>query len=152
MQMLYTVIHIQIYAEQSTNNIRTSMDERTHFFIKTYLSHFILKRVMFLVCERWVGDGHRLSFWPKFFLAHSSTSFSSWLGLLNRGSLRAQSPLSAAGSHFGIFSPTDSNHPGQLVILLSHAHLLLLFFRLFTQVYLLIDGSVEGQYITQTND
>ena len=35
---------------------------------------------------------------------HSSTSFSSWLG-----SLRAQSALSAAGSHFGILSPTDSN-------------------------------------------
>ena len=40
---------------------------------------------------------------------HSSTSFSSWQGLLNRGSLRAQSPLSAAGSHSGILSPTDSN-------------------------------------------
>ena len=40
---------------------------------------------------------------------HSSTSFSSWLGLLNRGSLSAQSPLSAAGSHFSILSPTDSN-------------------------------------------
>ena len=30
-------------------------------------------------------------------------------GLLNRGSLRAQSPLSAAGSQFGILSPTDSS-------------------------------------------
>ena len=29
-----------------------------------------------------------------------------------------------------------------------NAHLLLLFFRLFTQVHLLIDGSVKGQYIT----
>ena len=53
-----------------------------------------------------------------------------------------------AGSHAGILSPTDSNHPGYLVILLSHAHLLLLFFRLFTQVDLLINGSVECQYIT----
>ena len=35
-----------------------------------------------------------------------------------------------------------------LVILLFNAHLLLLFFRLFTQVHLLIDDSVEGQYIT----
>ena len=30
-------------------------------------------------------------------------------GLLNRGSLRAQSPLSVTGSHAGILSPTDSN-------------------------------------------
>ena len=44
---------------------------------------------MFLVCERWVGDKDGLLFWPRFFLTHSSTSFSSWLGLLNRGSLRA---------------------------------------------------------------
>ena len=29
--------------------------------------------------------------------------------MLNRGSLRAQSPLSATGSQFGILSPTDSN-------------------------------------------
>ena len=36
-----------------------------------------------------------------------------------------------------------------LVILLSNVHLLPLFFRLFTQVHLLIDSSVEGQYITR---
>ena len=38
---------------------------------------------------------------------------------------------------------------GHLVILFSIAYLLLLFFCLFTQVHLFIDGSVEGQYITQ---
>ena len=53
-----------------------------------------------------------------------------------------------AVSHASILSPTDSNCPRHLVILLSHAHLLPQFFRLFTQVHLLIDGSVEGQYIT----
>ena len=52
------------------------------------------------------GDKDGLLYWPKFFLDHNSTSFASWLGLLNRGSLRAQSPLSAAGSHFGILSRT----------------------------------------------
>ncbi len=31
------------------------MNERTHFFIKMYLSHFILERVdVSVVCERWV--------------------------------------------------------------------------------------------------
>ena len=35
-----------------------------------------------------------------------------------------------------------------LVIFLFDAHLVPLFFRLFTQVHLLIDGSVEGQYVT----
>ena len=37
---------------------------------------------------------------------------------------------------------------GHLVILFSNAHTLPLFFHLFTQVHLFIDGSVEGQYIT----
>ena len=36
-----------------------------------------------------------------------------------------------------------------LVILLFKVHLLPLFFRLFSQVHLLIYGSVEGQYITR---
>ena len=59
---------------------------------------------MLVVCERWVGDGDRLLFWPRplqhFFLI--------LVGLLNRGSLRAQNPLSAADSQFGILYPTDS--------------------------------------------
>ena len=64
-------IHIQIYAEaKSKINIRTSMNERTHFLIKMYPSHFILERVAkgltLVMCERWVGDGDRLS--PKVLL------------------------------------------------------------------------------------
>ena len=36
----------------------TSMNERTYFFFKIYLSHFILKRVdVSVVCERWVETG-----------------------------------------------------------------------------------------------
>ena len=39
-----------------------------------------------------------------------------------------------------------------LVILYSPTHLLSLFFRLFTQVHLLVDGSVKGQYVTYSWD
>ena len=43
--MLYTHYH----------NHNTKFNERTHFFIKIYLSHFILERVdVSVVCERWV--------------------------------------------------------------------------------------------------
>ena len=71
------------------------------------------------------------------FFDHSSISFSSWLGC-------------PTVSHWG---PCGCWHPvtkwlGHLVILLSHVHLLPLFFRLFTREHLLIDGSVKGQYIT----
>ena len=68
------------------------------------------------------GDGDRLlHIDPKFFwpLQHF---FLILAGLLNRGSLRTQSPLSAAGSQFGIFlqlapTPTDSSRlcPGSAV-------------------------------------
>ena len=37
------------------HNLRISMNEQTQFFIKIYLSHFILKRVdVSVACERWV--------------------------------------------------------------------------------------------------
>ena len=106
----------------------TSTNERTHFFIKIYLSHYILKRVMFVVCEKWVGDKDELLYWPKLFLAHSSISFASWIGFLNRGSLRAAKP--------SVCSWSSLRHPvsnwlkpsGRLVISLFTVHLLLLFF------------------------
>ena len=69
---------------------------------------------------------------------HSTTSFSSWLGLLNRGSLRAQALSLQADSHAGMLSLTDSNcdwnwteleltnlsRLWHLVIQLFHVHLL----------------------------
>ena len=144
---------------------------------------------MLFVCERWVGDGDRLlHIDPKFFWPFQHF-FRILAGLLNRGSLRAQSPLSAADSQFSILSPTDSNcnwnwnlnwltqtvygtwlynclmppvgvhichhhriqpHPQVKVIFwyLWPDVPVLLFFRLFTQVHLLIDSLVEGQYVT----
>ena len=51
------------------------MNERTRFFIKIYLSHFILERVMFLVCERLVETRTDCYIDPMFFFDHSSTFF-----------------------------------------------------------------------------
>ena len=85
------------------------MNERTHFFIKNIPLTLYTKGLMLVVCERWVKDGNRLIhidpkfFWPK------RHFFRILDGLLNRGSLRVASPLSAAGSQSGILSPTDSN-------------------------------------------
>ena len=124
------------------------MNERTHFFIKIYLSHFILEREMFLVCDRWVETR------TDFYLDPSSSStiaaFLSHLGWVAAQPwvTEGPSPLSGAGSHsVGILSPTDSSDlcPGYIIV---YVHLLPLFFRLFTQMHLLIDGSFKGQYIT----
>ena len=52
--MLYTH-NTNISGNIIKHNLRTSMNERTHFFIKIYLSHFIIERVdVSVVCEKWV--------------------------------------------------------------------------------------------------
>ena len=84
--MLYSHIQLYVYIynyirKHSQHNIRTSMNERTHFFIKIYLSHFIRKGWCFL-CVR----GELETETDCYILTqisshgHSSTSSSSWLG------------------------------------------------------------------------
>ena len=97
-----------------------------------------------MVCERWVGDRDRQLYWPN------STSFSSWLGCSTVGhwgpkALSLQACSHALASYLQLTQTICS-----LIISFFNAYLLPLFFRLFTQVYLLIDSSVEGQYITIT--
>ena len=79
------------------------MNERTYFFIKISLSHFILERVdVGCVWDMSWRRGQTAILTQQYF-------FLILAGLLNRGSLRAQSSLSAAGSQFDNLSPTDSN-------------------------------------------
>ena len=68
------------------------------------------------------------------------------------GHCGSQSPLSA--SWFSRWQPPANcfEPSGHLVILLSYVHLFPLFLCFFTLVHLLIDGSVEGQYITISED
>ena len=87
------------------------------------------------MCERWVETGTDCYIDPSFPLDHSSISFSSWLG------------CSTIGPEGSALSQQTGSHAGIPVPFLN-VHLLPLFFGLFTQVHLLIDGSVEGQYIT----
>ena len=98
------------------HKIRTSMNERTHFFIKNISLTLYSRKGWCWLCVRdelETGiDGYAD---PQYF-------FLILAGLLNRGSLRAQSPLSAAGSQFGILSPTDSDWleplraPGYIIV------------------------------------
>ena len=129
------------------------MNKRTHFFIKIYLSHFILERVMLLVCERWVGDGDRLLFWPKVLLT-TIAALLSHLGWVAQPWV-TEGPIPSVCRWFSREHLVSNWLQLQLtqavcvlVIFLFDVHLLPLFFRLFTQVHLLIDGSVEGQYVT----
>ena len=171
--MLYsrdTTIRIHIHAETINNN-----DKRTHFFRKTYLSHCILERVAKGLCVRGELETEQTAtYWPQVPLTIVAP-LSHSAGLLNQGSLRAASPLSGAGSHClsnfncnwleltqticGIrlyncllstcFLWASQLHWIQPVHrsrwypdIFDRMHLL------FTQVHLLIDSSVECQYVT----
>ena len=69
------------------------------------------------------------------------------LGFLNQGGgAEGRSPQSASWFS-GIAVSTASMAAGTLPKFFPNVQLLLLFFGLFTLVHLLIDGSVEGQYI-----
>ena len=77
----------------------------------------------------------------------SSTSSSTWLGCSTVGHWGPKAlclPLALNSA----FCLQLTQAVCVLVMLLFNVHLLPLFFRLFTQVHLLIDGSVEGQYVT----
>ena len=112
------------------------------------LSHFIFRKGD--VCCVWEISGDK----DRFYIDPSSSSTIAALlphldwGCSTVGHWGLQSPQSACW--FSLRHPVSNRlkPSGHLVILFSNAHLLPLFFRLFTQVHLLIDGSVEGQYIT----
>ena len=131
------------------------MNERTHFFIKIYLSHFILERVnVGCVWEMSWRRGQTATYWPKVLL-------STIAALLPHFGLVAQpwvtkGPKPSVCRWFSIrhLVPNWLRPSVRLVIFLFNVHQLPLFFRLLAQVHLLIDGSDEGQYVTieqQTN-
>ena len=113
--VLYSHIQLHVYKYTREHNQLIMTTSETNEYTSLYkyksLTLYFRKGDVWCVWEM-SGDKDGLLYWPKFFLGHSSTSFASWLGLLNRESLGAQSPLSAAGSHFGILSPTESNRQG----------------------------------------
>ena len=70
--LLYSHIHIHntnISGNIVNNNDELQwMNERTHFFIKIYLSHFILERVdVGCVWEVSWRRGQTATYWPKLF-------------------------------------------------------------------------------------
>ena len=107
----------------------------------------VSKGLMLVVYERLVGDGDRMLHIDSSSSDHSSTSFSSWLGCSTVGHWGPKAlclPLALISAS----CPQLTQAVCVLVIFLFETHLLPLFFHLFTLVHLLIDGSVEGQYIT----
>ena len=123
------------------------MNERTHFFIKIYLSHFILERVdVGCVWEMSWRQGQTAILTPN-----SSSTIAALLSnfgwVAQPWATEGRKPLVYKLILTQAFCLQLTQTVCALVILLFNTHLLPLFFRLFTQVHLLIDGSVKGQYI-----
>ena len=144
------------------HNLRTSMNERTHFFIKIYISHALfLKGLMFLWCVRdWWRQGQTAILTQQLLLTIArcvifknplSTSSASWLGLLNWGLLRATalSGMFSVCKLAGLPVSNFLNGCRHLPIFFHNAHLLPLLLSLIYTGASLIDGLVKGQYITK---
>ena len=79
------------------------MNARTHFFTKIYLSHFILERVD--VSYVWeVRRRQTATYWPKVLLATIAALLPQLGWTVQPWITEGPSPLSAAGSQFGILS------------------------------------------------
>ena len=89
------MLHIQLYT-YTCGNIINNNDERTHFFRKIYLSHFIQNSCERVMCERWVGDWTDCNILTPNSSVFSSTSFS-FCWAAQPGVLRAHP---SAGSWF----------------------------------------------------
>ena len=110
------------------------MNERTHFFIKIYLSHFILERVdVGCVWEMSCRRGQTATYWPKVLL-----TIASLLSRLNWGCSTVGYwgpkalclPLTLNSAYCLQLTPRA---PGYIIV---YVHLFPLFFRLFTQEHL----------------
>ena len=127
----------------------TNFNERTNALLyKNIISHTLFLKGWCWLCERdELETGTDCYIDPMFFFDHSSTSFSSSLGCSTVGHWGPKAlclPLALTLAS----CPQLTQIVCALVILLFNVLLLPLFFRLFTQVHLLTDGSVKGQYIT----
>ena len=164
--MFIAVIQLYVYI-YIYGNIINNNDERTHFFRKIYLSHFIRKGCERVVCEKWIGDWTDCNILTPSSSGHSSTS-SSFCLAAQPGVLRAQAlcwelVLTASNCNSNTncnwLQLTDlSVAPGYIIVWRPWASQLHRIQPVHGQGYILIsstgctcfliDGWVEGQNVT----
>ena len=128
------------------------MNERTRFFIKIYISHTLFSKGWCFLCVRGEWRQGRNVILTQVLLTIAAL-FLILAGVAQPWVTEGLKPsvcrwLSIRHLVPNWFQLQMTQAVCVLVICLIDVHLLPLFFRLFTQVHLLIDGSVEGQYVT----
>ena len=97
-------------------------NERTNTLLYKNISHTLFSKGLMLCVRDELETGTDCYILTQVLLTIAALLSHLGCGLLNRGSLRAQSPLSAAGSQFDILSPTDYNWfeppraPGYIIV------------------------------------
>ena len=145
-----TYIYIYKYLQKHNQTQYTNFNERTNTLLYKNISLSLYSRKGWCrLCVREMNwrRGQTVILTQSSSFDHSSTSSPSWLGCSTMGhwrpkALRLPLVLNSASC------PQLTQAVCVLVMLLFNIHLLPLFFRLFTQVHLLIDGSIESQYVT----
>ena len=128
--------------------LRTSVNERIHYFTKIKISHTLFTKGWCLLCVRdkwrqgWTAILARVLLWTIEALLRLGWVVQPWV---------TEGPKPSIYSWLSLRHPVSDcfKPPGHLVILFSYIHMLPLFFCLFTQMHLLIEVSVKGQYIMQ---
>ena len=133
------------------HNLRTSMNERTHLFIEIYILHTLFS--MFLWCLRKDWRQGQTAILTKLLLLtiEAPLPYLGWS--CSTGDCWGPQPPVCKRTLIMAFIPTDSTAAGTCLysfITPTCFRFFFFFFRLFTKVHLLIDGSVKGQYITQS--
>ena len=147
--ILCCILWLYKYTREHNQLIMTTSITHEYTSLQKYkcLTFYFRKCWFFDVCKRWVEIGTDCYIDPCSSLDHRSSSSPSWLDCSIVG---PESPALSLqnGSHAGIPVSNWLMAVRTLSIFFLKAYLLPLFFGLFTQVHLLIDSSVEGQYIT----
>ena len=132
------------------------MNERTHFFIKIYISHTLFsKGLMVLLCARYGWRQGQTAILTQLlsWLSHAVLSLRTHSALLPHlgwscstgGRWRPQISVCKLALTLAFLSPTNSTAAGTWL----YSFITPTWFRfLLTQVHLLIGGSVKGQYTT----
>ena len=149
-EVLYSRIHIYIYIYTNISGKIVShnddFNEQTNTLLYKNIISQLYSRKGDIGCARETSwrRGQTVILTQSSSFDYSSTSSSSWLGCSTVGQWGPKAPSLSLNSASCI---RLTQAVCVLVILLFNIHLLPLFFRLFTQLQLLIDGSVEGQYV-----
>ena len=120
------------------------MNERTHFFIKLYISHTLFSMFLWCVRDEW-RQGQTAILTQLLFL--TIAALLGW-GCSTGGRWGPQPSVCKLVPTLAFLCPTNLTAAGTCLYSFMTSTCFRFFSRLFTQVHLLIDGSVKGQYTT----